>query len=43
MAPGLPIGLGQAHPQGRAVQQVGVDHLGAQVFEGAGEGLLDLG
>ena len=40
--PGLPVGRGQAEPLRGAVQHVGVDDLGAQVLERAGERLLDL-
>ena len=40
--PGLPVGRRQAGPQAWSVQQEGIDHPGTQMFERAGEGLLNL-
>src|SRR5262249_4926547 len=40
--PGFPVGRRQAGPLSWSVKQVGIDRPGAQVFERAGEGLLDL-
>ena len=40
--PGGPVSGGQAGGLARAVQQVGVDHVGPQVRKRAGERLLDL-
>ena len=40
--PGVPVGLRQTGPPGRAVEQIGIDHPRAQMFERAGEGLLHL-
>src|SRR5262249_25679833 len=41
--PGRPVVRRQASPLRRAVQHVGIDHIGSEMFEGAGEGLLYLG
>ncbi len=41
-SPGCPVGGSQTGPLRGAVQQVGIDHLSAQMLERAGERLLDL-
>src|SRR5260370_3765971 len=42
-SPGLPVFRSQAYPLSGAVEQIGIDYLGAQMVERAGERLLDLG
>ena len=40
--PGLPVGPSQTDLLGGAVEDIGIDHRGAQMLERAGERLLDL-